>query len=482
MNIAVFSPGAYCVFFNELIGHAKKSQLTIENESINWFVLTNTNVYLNHLEKNVDKNNICYLFENFNKNMNDREFTYKLDEYCGSLYRDILTDKHTYFTKDSSYQMKNVSVTYKIWKEYLVKNCIKYIVFPDVEFVEGMILLSICEELNIKILYYVHARTLGGAFFAKNVNEKYYKHKLSIEDENIQKFIENVKQPNKKAYEVTINFNQDEYESKINKYKRSKLNKLITFIRNKLYYEKHYLKEDMSFIVRFRMQFLTLLNKYRSSRKYIYEKYVTVKEIDKLSEKFIYFPLQVTPESSINNLEPYFVDQIRAIDLLIMNIKPNIKVVVKEHPAFAGERSESFYKILSRKPGVEIASLSINSNELIKKSIMICSVTGTAILEGMLRNKAVFQFGKTFFYQNQFGFDSFRNLKIDLEEIMNNLRENKIDTIIKELYPVLFDFYIEQPYQYYYQPKPVALMNENLNNTLKAIGFYITNIENGNLA
>lgn len=480
MNLAIFSPGAYCVFFNELIYYSKTNQFRIKNKSVNWFILTNTNIYLSHLEKNIQKSNICYLFENFNKYMDDTNFTYSIDEYHGSLYRDILTDKHIYSTKKSYYQLKNSFVVYKIWKEYLIKNSIEYIVFPDVEFVEGMILLSLCEELNIKILYYVHARTIGKAFFAKNVNEEYYKYTSSL-NYDVKEFINIIKKPNKKAYEVTISFKQEEYNNKINKYKRTRLNKLITYIYNKFNKEKHYLKEDMSFIVRFRMQFLKLLNLYRNSRKYIYERYVTINEVNKLPQKFIYFPLQVTPESSINNLEPYFVDQIRAIDLLIMNIHPSVKVVVKEHPVFAGERKESFYRLLSKKPGVEIASLNISSNELINRSIMVSSITGTSILEAMLQNKPVFQFGKTFFYQKQFGFDSFRNLKQDLYEIMNNKRDNQIDSILIELYPLLFDFYIEQPYQYYYQPKPVALMDENLSNTLNAISFYITGIESGNL-
>ena len=112
---------------------------------------------------------------------------------------------------------------------------------------------------------------------------------------------------------------------------------------------------------------------------------------------------------------------------------------------------------------------------------MVCSVTGTALLEAMLRNKPVFQFGKTFFYQDQFGFDSFRSMASDLRAIINNDRENNIDLVIADLYSVLFDFYIEQPAQYYYQPRPVALMDANLDNTLKAISFYIKGISKGEL-
>jgi hypothetical protein len=472
MNIGIFSPGAYGVFFNELISKSNNIKFSINNQNINWYILTNTNIYLNHFRQNVKEENICYLFENFNKYMNGNT-KIDLSSYNGSIYRDILTDKHTFFTKRAKYQLKNACTIYRIWKEFLQKVDIQYIVFPDVEYVEGMILLSLCKELNIKILYYVHARNIGKAFFAKDVNEQYYQMKpnnIEIPKINIDK-----------AYNVTMDFNQSIYDTKMSKYKRKFIQKLLTYIKNKTIYEKHYLKEDMSFIVRFRSLFLSLLNKYRASRKFIYDKYVTIKNKQDIDFKYIYFPLQVTPESSINNLEPYFVDQLRAIDLLLMNINSDIKIIIKEHPAFAGERDEIFYKKLSNKPGVEIASLNIDSKELIKDSVLVSSITGTALLEAMLQDKSVFQFGKTFFYQDDFGFDSFGNMRKDIQEIIEGKRINKLDEIISQLQPLLFDFYIELPFQYYYQPKPVALMDDNLKNTLKAITFYITNIENGNM-
>lgn len=480
MNIGIFSPGAYCVLFNELILHSNKNNFTIDNEKVNWHILTNTNIYLNHFEKTVSEENICYLFQNFNKMMEDNNLDIDLSNYHGSIYKDILTDKHSFFTKDSNYQIKNASVTYKIWKNYLIKSRLNYIVFPDIEYVEGMILLALCRELDIKVLYYVHARNIGEALFAKNNNEEYYLIKDS-KKVGLMDFISKHKNNLSKAYNVSIDFNQKRYNCIVPKYKRKFLDKLVTYLKNKLIYEKHYLKEDMSFIIKFRSLFLNLLNKYRSSRKLIYEKYVTVKNLKSVKYKFIYFPLQITPESSINNLEPYFVDQLRAIDLLVMNIDSNIKVVVKEHPAFVGEREESFYKKLANKPGVEIASLQLSSKELLNDSIMVSSITGTVCLEAMLQNKPLFQFGKTFFYQDSFGFDSFHNMNTDLLEIISGKRNNNIDKILEDLYPVLFNFYIELPMQYYYQPKPIALMEENLNNTLKAIDFYITNIENGNM-
>ena len=50
-----------------------------------------------------------------------------------------------------------------------------------------------------------------------------------------------------------------------------------------------------------------------------------------LPKRFIYYPLQVTPEASINTPAPYYVDQMRAIDALRLAMPPDCALVVKEH-------------------------------------------------------------------------------------------------------------------------------------------------------
>ena len=482
MNIALFSPGSYAPFFDQLIEYSNRNKILFQDQQPKWHVLTSSNVYLDLFKESLGSDSVCYLFEKFNSYMQNDSFSVDLDFYHGSIYRDILTDKHGFFIKDSSYQVKNASVIYYVWKSFLESKNIDYMVFPDVESVEGMILLSVCGELGIKVLYYVNARNIGHSFFAKNNFEEYYKYiGVDVKSYKLVEFFLKVKNINNKARIHTLEFRQGQYDKKAQKYKRKFTRKLQIYLKNKFIFETHYLKEDMSFIVKFKSLFLGFLNKYRDSRKYIYKKYISVKTVEDITFKYVYFPLQVTPESSINNLEPYFVDQIRAIDLLLMNISSDTKIIVKEHPIMAGERSESFYKILSRKPGVEVASLDIPSQALISNSSLVSAITGTTLLEAMLQNKPVFQFGKTFFYQDAFGFDSFRNMRQDLNEIMQGKRTNDIENILSNLYPILFDFYIELPFQYYYQPEPLSFMDENLNNTIEAIDFYITNIENGNL-
>ena len=55
-----------------------------------------------------------------------------------------------------------------------------------------------------------------------------------------------------------------------------------------------------------------------------------IEELDALPKRFIYYPLQVTPEASINTPAPYYVDQSRAIDALRLRCPPDCALVVKD--------------------------------------------------------------------------------------------------------------------------------------------------------
>ena len=107
-------------------------------------------------------------------------------------------------------------------------------------------------------------------------------------------------------------------------------------------------------------------------------------ELAALPKRFIYYPLQVSPEASINTPAPYYVDQIRAIDALRLAMPPDCALVVKEHWAGIGFRSIDFVRRLRKLPGVLVAKYTINSRELILRASLTCAVTGTAAFEAFL--------------------------------------------------------------------------------------------------
>ena len=113
--------------------------------------------------------------------------------------------------------------------------------------------------------------------------------------------------------------------------------------------------------------------------------------------RFIFFPLQYTPESSINVPDPYFVDQLRAIDALRYAMPSDFVLVVKEHPAALGVRSGRFMRSVRRRPGVRVVKWNTQTRRLIETAALTVSVTGTAAFEAFLLGRPSMTLAPTFF-------------------------------------------------------------------------------------
>ena len=100
-----------------------------------------------------------------------------------------------------------------------------------------------------------------------------------------------------------------------------------------------------------------------------------ISKLDQLPKKFIYYPIQYSPESSINTPSPFFIDQTRAIDAIRFSMPNDHALVLKEHPGVLEVRPLSFIRKL-KKSGVIIIKSDVDSNEIIKKAALTISVTG----------------------------------------------------------------------------------------------------------
>lgn len=115
--------------------------------------------------------------------------------------------------------------------------------------------------------------------------------------------------------------------------------------------------------------------------------------LHELPEKFVYFPLQYSPESSINTPAPYFVDQVRAIDAIRYSLPPDHHLVIKEHPSCIKIRPIGFVPSLRKLPGVVVAHVNTPSIDLIRRSAVTISVTGSATLEAYLLGRPALTLG-----------------------------------------------------------------------------------------
>src|SRR5262249_19659729 len=114
-----------------------------------------------------------------------------------------------------------------------------------------------------------------------------------------------------------------------------------------------------------------------------------------LPSRFVYYPLQMTPESSINTPAPYFVDQTRAIDAIRFAMPNDHMLVVKEHPAAiaTSTRPRSFMQALRRRAGVTVVDYRTDGGTLIDRAALTVSVTGTSTLEAFLLGRPALTLG-----------------------------------------------------------------------------------------
>ena len=107
--------------------------------------------------------------------------------------------------------------------------------------------------------------------------------------------------------------------------------------------------------------------------------------------------MQQEPERSLLLTAPCYTDQINTIDFISKCIPKNYILIVKEHPTQGpgrGWRKLSDYKRFKQNPRIFFIHPSVPASEIIKKSKLVISVSGTASLEASFFNTPSITFAK----------------------------------------------------------------------------------------
>ncbi len=110
-------------------------------------------------------------------------------------------------------------------------------------------------------------------------------------------------------------------------------------------------------------------------------------------KKFIYFPLQVQPEETIDVYSPFFNNQIETARLVAQSLPDDYTLVVKEHPGMYGLRSPSYLEKIARTPNIKLVDYRIGSGELLRRADLIIAPGGTSLAEAAFCLKPVIQLG-----------------------------------------------------------------------------------------
>jgi hypothetical protein len=139
-------------------------------------------------------------------------------------------------------------------------------------------------------------------------------------------------------------------------------------------------------------------------KAYFIQKYCLISNSEKLNKikkcNFIFYPLHVTPEAGVYDQSELY-DQLFLIQKISKLLPVDTFLVVKTHPSNFKENTDiedlNWYKSINKIYNVILLSHHINPLYLIKKSIGVISVSGSACLEANLMKKPSFLIGNTEF-------------------------------------------------------------------------------------
>lgn len=139
--------------------------------------------------------------------------------------------------------------------------------------------------------------------------------------------------------------------------------------------------------------YVTLKNSIRKIQANFYLNRNTIKKLDS-EDNFIYYPLHSEPERALSIVAPYFMNQIETITHIAKSIPVEYMLYVKDHPVMPaiGTRSTSFYKEIQNLPNVKLLHPSLDQQQILSKSSLVITISGTAGLEGTFHNKPTITF------------------------------------------------------------------------------------------
>lgn len=389
MRICIYAFSTTALFFRALV-----DLFRAEGDDIEWSVIFPQGNFRRSMMDIIPAEQTCYLYENFRRRYNEVD-SRAIQDGMGTgegLVTALMKDKGGYRFLEKNEQLRRAATMHVIYEQFLRRIKPDYILLPNVEATDGFVLLNICRKLGIEVLYTVSYRMFGGSFFAPDPYETlpsyfggYTSDDLTAARLAIGRFL------GRKSPFV------DEEDAHQMPPKPSVLYRAVANFWIWWRYERLHASEE------------TVINRVRRNLRPLAEalrhawfETMAVRYFDRftpehLPSPYIFYALHFTPETSINGLEPYYVDQLRAVDALLLNLPKGMWLVVKEHPSMVGRRPLAFYRTLRRRPGLILLHPCIDSRKLVAGASLVATVTGTVGLESYLLGKPCIMFGPSFF-------------------------------------------------------------------------------------
>ncbi|HTI86986.1 MAG TPA: hypothetical protein VL966_10310 [Alphaproteobacteria bacterium] len=377
MKILLHAFGTFAITMRHLVEEMRAIAPDIE-----WAVVLPTG-HQRHVFRDVipDRDILC--LEDVQPRRTDRNPDLsQLRGYWGNVFLDVETEKRTFKHLPASEQLGRAVDIYRAYKDFAVATGATHILISQIEHYEGKMLVAVGHELGLEVMVPVPARTLGGTFYASDAVETLPPQRRATPKlvERATAFVRQYRETGAAAAPLPKHY--DPSDEVLPNFRQPLAVRTLRYVARTLRHPETFERDHL------RASLLNNLPRLRDTiwaiRARIAAKEYDVDDFNALPKRFVYYPLQTTPESSINTPAPYFVDQLRAIDAIRFAMPNDCLLVVKEHPSSIITRPVGFVRALRRRAGVVVAHYRMSSRDLVMRAACTLSVTGTATLEAFL--------------------------------------------------------------------------------------------------
>jgi len=160
-------------------------------------------------------------------------------------------------------------------------------------------------------------------------------------------------------------------------------------------------------------------------------------------KKFVYFPLQFTPEGSIDLICPLYKNQIELSRQIAMSLPGDYTLVIKEHPAMIGLRTPSIYEKISRIPNVKLIDYRISSEKVLEKADLVIGTYGTTLVEAAFYSKGAIMLSQAGIFDllpNIFQHSDLSTLSKKIKEVLDmDLKTKEYEEQLRNFVAAVFD-------------------------------------------
>jgi hypothetical protein len=389
-----------------------------------------------------------------------------LSRYPGSLVEDLAAQKRRRRKRNARWLLNRGIDYYKMYKEFLVDRGVTHLLMPLIETPEAKIAVAAATELGLGIIAPVDMRNITGTLFSTDCHETPPAYAAANTESRAKaaEFVKNFRRSPMPAQIVPTEIASRLGEGTLSAFRPQLWRRVVRSAKTMLERPDIFDHDEIRRAVMANSR--TLRKTIRGLRELRNIGQYDIAELVALPERFIFYPLQYTPEASINTPAPYFVDQIRVIDALRYAMPSDYILVMKEHPACLEMRPIHFIRRLRNLPGVVVIKASVPSIELMKRAALTATVTGTAAFEAFLLGRPSIAFGPGFSSWMVGGVAMMANLRT---EILNAINQPPSDDYViervAELISVRQPFFFDTPGL----PHDPMLSRHNINCFLSAL-------------